>query len=256
MGKVLSGLVLVFAIVTGWVFVTEPFSQTAPVEPTPVVEVVPAPTTAQGFTEMFATVDTNEWAGADVSLSVDMGGGRSVWLFGDTFSYSNGFVHSTAITQDGGTLHVSNGGQQLLPNDGPKDFYWIEQAQAIDSDTIHVTAAPMTAQAQNMWDFQRRSLESRIAEVSVDEAGDVHFERWVGYTEAPLQYNDLSGTDGHYTYETRTHTEFVMDSGQALMTTNNNWAEKQEDLTKYRMTFWEGDGTTHQNKAVDASYLG
>ena len=68
-----------------------------------------------------------QWGAADVSISVQLLDGRALWLYGDTFSTKR-FVHSTAIVQDRGCLHVANAGDQLLPNDDDTHIYWIHDA--------------------------------------------------------------------------------------------------------------------------------
>lgn len=110
----------------------------------PTVTAVPAaPTTAAGFTALWATIDPDQWGGADVSLSAPLTDGRVVWLYGDTLSRRHGMVHSTGITQHGGSLHVSRAGTQLLPDDPDGTVYWIEAAHESAPGVLTVTAAPI-----------------------------------------------------------------------------------------------------------------
>lgn len=218
-------------------------------------QITPAPTTVKGFQSMWDEVSPVVWGGGDVSLSVAMTDTRSVWLFGDTLSERNGFVHSSAVVQDGGTLHVSDKGEQLLPNGKRGEFYWIEQAKRVDFKTLHVTAAPMYSGGNGSWNFRRALLRSRVAEVTVSNDANLSFVKWVKYVKAPKQYSDLTGNESHWTYETRAHKEFTLSGGKTLMTRNNNWAKLQSDLTKYRPTFFAGDGTEDRDRVVDSSYL-
>lgn len=218
----------------------------------------PAPTTAAGFNQMWEQVSVDQWGAADVAESVPLKDGRSVWLFGDTMSRYNGFVHSTAITQDGGNLHVSNNGKQLLPNDpsteaGRKNIYWIEEGKAVGDSTIEVTAKPMSVGDANVWDFKERDTRSRVAVVTIDDTGDATFVKWKGYTPSPDQYQDLTeDRPGHYTYQRRAHPQFAMDSGKVLMGNSQNWSEPKKteigeiDYLAYRPVFTEGTGKEHK----------
>lgn len=209
-----------------------------------------APTTAAGYQALWASLDPAQWGGADVSLSVPLEDGRAVWLYGDTLS-TTGFVHSTAIVQDGGRLHVSHDGAQLLPDDTDGTIYWIESATAVDADTLHVAAMPMRVGSASVWDFERVDERSRVAAVHVDAAGDVTFEAWVGWAPAAAPYNDLaqgpSGEVGHLVYENRAHPEAVLASGLTLWTVNQNWdvgdfkrtADGSVDLLAYQPIFSE-----------------
>lgn len=227
---------------------------------------MPAPKSAKGFTKMWDQVSTDEWGAADVSLSVPMPDGRSVWLYGDTFSGNNGFVHSTAITQDGGNLHVSNGGKQLLPNDpsvgGRESIYWIEAGTAVGKDKIKVTAAPMSVGKDGMLDFQRRSMLSRLGLVKVDSSGDAHFVKWLKWVPKKNGFFDVSTNGKGVTYEHRAHPEFKLKSGKTLMTYNQNYngpirvnADGTIDYGAYRPVFYGGDGVEHHQEGDVLNYL-
>lgn len=190
-------------------------------------KVVPAPTTVAGYRKMFAQVDTAEWGAADVSISQRLRDGRRVWLYGDTFSGNNGFVHSTAITQKGGTLHVSNGGAQLLPNDAPvngrESIYWIEAVSLFPNGDLRIVAAPMSIGKASPWDFERRNEQSRVARATVDAAGDVEFAGWTGWTAATPSTDDFTVVGpNHFTYGGFTHT-IRLANGEWLRTVNQNW---------------------------------
>lgn len=199
----------------------------------------PAPTTANGYQQMFDQIDPGEWGGADISISTQLPDGRNVWLYGDTLSGNNGFVHSTAIVQDGGALNVSDGGKQLLPN-GPEEgdrqtVYWIEDAKAVGNNQLLLNAAPVSIGTKSVWDFERSNPRSRIAQVSVDLEGNAHFEGWRGYEAAPPDSMvDHGGDDfkqvgpGHFTYQGVTH-GIRLANGKNLHTTAQNWDDRFEN---------------------------
>jgi hypothetical protein len=197
------------------------------------------PTTAAGYTKMFGQVPTAEWGAADVSISVPMPDGRAVWLYGDTLSGNNGFVHSTAITQDGGSLHVSQGGKQLLPDEhkvanpspaNPGVIYWISGGKAVDAHTMVVTARGIDLTGHGPWDFKDAGY-SKTAQVHVDAAGDLTFQKWTGKTLSPAPdpgpLNQLG--PHHYTYGAQTHPEAKLASGNMLVTVGQNWDDAQKN---------------------------
>jgi hypothetical protein len=194
----------------------------------------PEPTTVRGYQRMFDQVSVNEWGGADVSISDRLPDGRIVWLYGDTLSADNGFVNSTAIVQDGGNLHVSRGGAQVLPGepkvDGRKRIYWIETMKVIGKNRISVTAMPMSIGTSSVWDFQRWRAESRQATLRVTPAGDVIFEKWTGWVTAPVLPDEfiILGPN-HFTYQPVIHEHIRLESGQYLKTVSQNWDDDFED---------------------------
>lgn len=119
-----------------------------------------------------------------------------MWLYGDTLSFDNGLVNSTAIVQDGGNLHVSSRGTQLLPSDpdvgGRKRTNWVETMDILGKHRIHVTALLMSIGDASVWDFKRWNYKSRTATPRVTAAGDVVFETWTGWTDVA----DHVGADG------------------------------------------------------------
>ena len=182
------------------------------------------PTSSEDFTKLFSAIDDNQWGAADVSISVPLSDGRSVWLYGDTFSGNNGFVHSTAIVQDGWKLNVSNGGKQLLPNDSDQEIYWIEKANEVAPNVLNIVSAPMQLGTGGVWDFHRRNEKSRVAEAKVSNAGDVNFVKWIGYVPAPPQHQDFRPIGpNHFTYAEELHPQFPLKSGKTLATICQNW---------------------------------
>jgi len=199
-----------------------------------------APDTAKGFDAMFRSLPQEQWGAADVGISVALPDGRSVWLWGDTMSTSR-FVHSTAIVQDGGCLHVSNDGAQLLPDDGEK-YYWIEAAEARGESTLWIWAEEIVEDKKAEWGF-RYTGYNRVAEVMVDQAGDVSFVGWIGRVKRALAANveDLKILEnGQIAYSPRLHPEFTLASGKVLKTEARNWTDGQiHSMDTYRPVFTE-----------------
>lgn len=182
------------------------------------------PNSAAEFQKLFSEIDDKQWGAADVSISVPLQDGRSAWLYGDTFSGSNGFVHSTAIVQNGWNLHVSNGGKQLLPNDSDNEIYWIEKADEVAPNILNIVAAPMQLGDGGVWDFHRRNEKSRVAEARILDSGDINFVKWVGYVPAPPQHQDFKVVGpNHFTYAEELHPQFPLKSGKTLATICQNW---------------------------------
>jgi hypothetical protein len=214
-------------------------SQVHTVEQVPVsglqaMQATPAPTTVQGYRDMFDQVPVAEWGGADVSISVKMPDGRIVWLYGDTLSGNNGFVHSTAIVQDGGNLYVSHGGEQLLPDDEPHEgrerIYWIETAEVIGHDTILIKAQRTSIGTESVWDFHRDGEKSRAAIVKVEPNGDVTFDRWIGWTKAPdLPKDFVILGPNHFKYQPVVHEHIPLAGGGHLKTWSQNWDDSFAD---------------------------
>lgn len=199
----------------------------------------PTPTTAKGFAAMFAAVPTSQWGAADVSISVPLDNGRSVWLFGDTFSTGR-FVHSTAITEDRGCLHVSRRGAQLLPNDDAKHIYWVESARIVPGG-LAVKARAVTLTGTCAWCFKDAGY-SRTALVTVSAAGDATFRQWTAKTAAPASDPGPMYSYGphHFGYARHAHSEFRLASGKQLYTTCQNWDDgKLHGFADYRPTFTE-----------------
>lgn len=230
----------------------------APLPPRDVV-VLPsakAPASAAGFQAMFDKVSTHEWGGGDVSTSVRLVDGRSVWLYGDTLSRKHGMVNSTALTQTGSTLHVSHGGAQLLPKgwnagDGRKIVYWIETARHAGGNKVDVTVAPMSIGSGNVWDFRRATDKSRVAHLAVARNGDVNFTGWGGWVPEPYVDKTLLGIwqgvpehlaadPGAVFYRKNAHPQFRMASGKVLKSICRNRTDGDlSDLKKFRPIFIE-----------------
>jgi hypothetical protein len=180
----------------------------------------PAPTTARGYTALWAKLPVARWGGGDVSISVKLGA-RTVWLYGDTLSTGR-FVHSTAIVQTGGCLHVSRQGAQVLPNAGTS-WYWIVSASAYGPGAVKILAESVHRTGAGAWDFAIGS--SRYALVAVSKAGDLTFSRWLPGTYAtPKPAGTLIRVSaGHVEYGQVVHRDIRLADGRYLLTTCQNW---------------------------------
>lgn len=194
------------------------------------------PTTVAGYQRMFDRVDTAQWGGADISYSMDLPDGRRVWLYGDTLSGNHGLVRNTAIVQDGGTLHVSHGGKQVLPSEPTKNgrttIYWPETASVGADGDLRIVAAPISAGSKSVWDFHRTgpATKSRVAVVDVDAKGNLTFRKWTGWQARPdIDYDETGPSDirilgpNHWGYAETTHPNITLTDGSRLITMSQNW---------------------------------
>ena len=200
----------------------------------------PAPSTAAGYADLWAALPSTQWGGGDVSISVPLADGRVVWLYGDTFSSGN-FVHSSAITQDRGCLHVSGRGAQVLPNRDASTVYWIESARAYRGGLL-VEAQETRIGSSGGWDFAYTGYTS-TALVTVDASGDLTFKRWV---KRELKAKPDAGPllvfgPGHFGYSVREHPEARLASGEVLVTVAQNWDDgKLHVPSAYAPLWFEG----------------
>ncbi len=151
---------------------------------------VAAPITAAAYTRALASVPTSQWGGADLSISVPMPDGRSVWLYGDTLSGPTPtrwtrFVHSSAITQDHGCFHVSRAGAQILPNDSPTTISWLSAGIALD-DT-HLLVASTQVQLSGTCAFCFTPTGTRGAILTLSPTGDLTFASWLPHWPSMTQ---------------------------------------------------------------------
>lgn len=183
------------------------------------------PRTLAGWRRLFASVPSPEWGAGDIGLSVRLTDGRRVWLYGDTLSDVNGFQHSTAWVQTGKSVHVANGGRQVIPNSGDT-FYWPETVRVARDGSLLVTAAPVKVTGTDLFDFTRHPTRSRVARLTVTAAGDLTFVGWKGYVARPEIAGDGDDIEilgpNHYAYWTVTHDIRLADGGR-LVTTSQNW---------------------------------
>lgn len=197
----------------------------------------PAPTTAAGYTAAFSRIPVAQWGGGDVAITVTLGT-RHVWLFGDTLSTSR-FVHSSAITQDGGCFHVSHGGAQLLPDSGSA-WWWIESASRVTGSTIRVKAEIVHRTGTGAWGFA--TGRSRYALAVVSAAGDVTFTRWLPGTVPSDKPRGVLRrlASGQVSYGRYVHRDIPV-AGGYLVTTCRNWDDgRLHPLRTYAPAFSAG----------------
>ena len=140
-----------------------------------------APVTPSGEAALLHALPSSEWGGADLSVSAALPDGRTVWIYDDTLSGQNsarltGFVHSSAIVQQGGCLHVSHAGGQLLPDAATGIYAWPTGAVPLDGTRVLVSAALVRTTGSCPFCFEQ--VGTRGAIVTVNPAGDVDFTRW------------------------------------------------------------------------------
>lgn len=192
---------------------------------------VPAPSSAAGFTALWDTLPLEQWGAGDIGLSVPVGADRSVWLYGDTWeAHPNGFVHSTAITQTGGCLHVSHAGAQVLPNDDATHIYWVHDARPTFGGLL-IRARSIALTGTGPWDFRDNGYW-RTALAWLSPAGDLTFARWATgpvYSPAPDPGPMIDceapapPVPHHYCYDRFSHPEYRLADGNLLVTTSQNW---------------------------------
>lgn len=196
-----------------------------------------APATAAGYAAMFARTPAAQWAGGDTAITVQVGA-RHVWLFSDSLSTGR-FVHSAAIVQTGGCLHVSHAGQQLLPNTRT-GWYWITSATVYGRSGLRIKAESVKQTGQGPWDFA--TGRSRYALATVNAAGDVTFTRWLpGTPTADKPAGTLVRTGpGRVTYGRAVHHDIRIGSSY-LVTVCRNWDDGVlHPLRTYAPTFTTG----------------
>jgi hypothetical protein len=142
---------------------------------------VASPRTPSAEAALFRALPGAQWGGADLSVSTALPDGRAVWIYGDTLSGQDsarltGFVHSSAIVQQHGCLHVSRGGAQLLPDVAGGTYAWPTGAVPLDGNRLLVSAALVRTTGSCPFCFEQ--VGTRGAIVAVDPAGDVSFTAW------------------------------------------------------------------------------
>jgi hypothetical protein len=130
--------------------------------------VVPAPTTAAGYTAAFAGVD-GDWAAGDQASSTRLPDGRVVWLFADTL-VGGRLVHNSLVLQDQGCFKAVPGPDrgEVIPNPAPGTWYWPQHAIA-DGTRVWVTAVRVAGTSSGFLGF--RVLGVDLAEFEVIEGG-------------------------------------------------------------------------------------
>lgn len=213
----------------------------------------PTPTTPEGFAAAFNNVDLCQWGSADGGEEVTLSGGRHAWFFGDTWrSCWNPEVHSSEITQVGTTMHVSDGGAQVLPNDpivnGRQDIYWIETATSCatvaNPNCVKLLAAEINIDPTGQtpgWENPYPTTD-RVAYVNVSAAGDTTFVGWAGYVpkpNIPTTMYTIDSQPGHYGYDRRCHKDLHLADGGYLVTESQGWSSWQIDPATGAPAWWD-----------------
>lgn len=214
----------------------------------------PAPISATGYQRMFASVPTSEWGAADGAVSLPLPDGRVLWLYGDTFSAGR-FVHSSAIVQDRGCLHVVNAGAQLLPNVDAHHIFWIESARVDRGLGVIVTGRAVTLTGTGPWDFRDGGYDQAF-DFDLDAVGNVaapppsryRAEAGLVWPLGPSMPSPVPDPGPmyvygphHFGYARHAHPEAHLASGRALITTCQNWDDGVlHPFASYRPIFSEG----------------
>lgn len=211
-----------------------------------------APTTAKGYANLWSKIDDRQWGGGDVSISAALLDGRVVWLYGDTIS-SGRFVHSSAIVQTRGCVHVSHGGAQVLPNgptvNGRKTVYWIEAVSVATDGTLRITAEEESIGTGGVWDFKYTGI-TKTASATVDITGNVTFTGWVSSKRVPAANPGrlIVLGKGHIGYSVREHSHIKLAGGKTLTTMAQNYDDGIMRTPKSYAPLWF-EGTADEVRA-------
>ncbi len=111
------------------------------------------------------------WTGADSTYSVPLAGGRSLWLFSDTFwgpvnpdlsrPTTVPFLNNSFVVEDGDTLSTISGGtpeapDSILPPDEPDTWHWLGAGMA-GTDSLDVMFLKYGRTGSGSFDFAWRS---------------------------------------------------------------------------------------------------
>lgn len=153
------------------------------------------PRTIPEANSAFSRVPPYIWRAADGSFSIALPDGRSLWLYGDTMSEANGFVHNSAIVQRGGEFTVCNGGKQFIPNDSDGMFYWTSGGVYVGSGLLLIACTGIApVQANN---------RQKACVVSIDDDDNLTFLKWLDWwpttkgtwssgPSAPISYVEIT----------------------------------------------------------------
>jgi hypothetical protein len=124
------------------------------------------------LTERFGTYgDTaGRWTGADSAYSLELPGGRTAWIYSDTFlgevtethgrPLDSPFIHNSIIVEQGGELTTYTGGTVAAPEslvkvaggDESQNWYWFGDATVHD-DELQVTLLEFEKTGTGVFDF-------------------------------------------------------------------------------------------------------
>jgi hypothetical protein len=126
------------------------------------------------------TLDTRGpmWENGDGATTIDVGDGRRIWLFGDTYIGPSDattvlpgyqFARNALAVQQGGCMQFRAGGPDILhaidyiPRPAPKEWYW-PNAGVVDRDAgvIYVSAMHAATDSNGPDGFRWRLLDSEL----------------------------------------------------------------------------------------------
>lgn len=155
----------------------------------------PAPTTLAAYATAFDRLDRTRWATADAVGRVRMPDGRVVWLYGETTAQRGSTdvtsAYSTAITQRGGCLHLSGLGAEVLPSD-QLNAYSITGGIPAGGNALIVTATRLGDVSCDSCTAPYR----RAARLTLDDKGNLHFEKWIALPDGGAVWGAAIATDG------------------------------------------------------------
>lgn len=160
-----------------------------------------------------------QWLGGDAAYSVDLGGGRILWLLGDSFVNTTGsgsraegkMVHNTIAIQNGyapenATIKFYWGEKEGDPTsyfeDGADFWYWPGHGVRLPSGKLVVFLLKVRRTGSGSWDFE--SFATRALIVDNPDADPTAWNpRWVDVAEKPYGIAVASGgavLSGEYLY--------------------------------------------------------
>lgn len=193
--------------------------------------VVPAVTAAADGREAAAEASVNEeltaafghygdtagrWTGADSAYSVPLPGGRTAWLYSDTFlgtvnadrsrPESSPFIHNSIIVEDRGRMTTHTGGTAAAPEslvtvpggDEARNWYWFADG-TVEGLHLQVMLLEFEKTGDGVFDFAFRgtaiaSFDLRTLElVELTEADPAR-------SDSPIHWGSALHEEGRWTY--------------------------------------------------------
>ncbi|WP_368497712.1 DUF4185 domain-containing protein [Herbiconiux sp. A18JL235] len=152
------------------------------------------------------------WTGADSSYSVPLPGGRTAWIYSDTFlgevnpdhsrPADSPFVHNSIIVDDGGTLTTYTGGTTDAPaslvtvpgGDEAQNWYWFGDA-TVEGGALRVLLLEFKKTGTGVFDFAFAG--SAIASFDV---ATMALTGTTALPESGIHWGSAILEDGGYTY--------------------------------------------------------
>jgi hypothetical protein len=204
------------------------------------------PASAADYQRVFAARDV--WSGGDIGASVDLGDGRVLWLFGDTFVDGLGpggqpgrMLRNSLVVQQAGCFSLVASGppgdrHEPLPAITPGEWLWPSGGVVDPAGVVKVTALRMVhAPGEPGWDWRINGVDvvalrtsdfglvsARHADVSQD--GEV---KWGGGTFTAGPYVYIYGWRKDHQIVART-TFAAMDAAPWEFLTAGGWSTDRE----------------------------